>query len=730
MRYQYVILTLSLLFLGCVIVCGQDVRISGFVYDESKRTPIPDCHVHLSIEAGNTLTTVTDKRGRFFFDNLPKGSSQEYILRVTHINYKEKIVVVPATNSITLFLDSKMEDLEEVVVYSSFKKTNKGSVYTYTPREAASSISIIGEPDVIRHISSMPGVSQGMEGTLGLFVRGSNNGSNNILFNGMPIHSSSHLGMYSTFHPDVIDETSFYLGGVSAAFGNFSSALMDIKTKRKFGDAFSGNVSISPYMAGGYLSLPLKKNNISLQIGGRVSFLPYFIDQIIRVSKDEEEKEEMNGQLLDLTTLLDWKLNDKNTLNLMFYTTNDFFDYRINETRNKLNWNSTAFKMEWEHQFSSTIKGNITSYYTDFYARQEQANYRNNSDIENSLLRLGTELGEWSGKVQLSHSLSEKLSYLAGIQLQSLTFIPLAEKKLGDEPKNNKYDKQNGDLYSGYLELKYALPELITNKLGIRGSGWSINNEMKWNIELHLLTDIYLSKMWGIEITYDRFIQYQHVLEGLPTGWSNNVIIPADSQFPEEKTNQFYTGFFWRPNHSDLNINVTGGLFYRHMNNLVSYINSTNLFNFTDATWQEEVDMGKGESYGLELSAALQGERFGTTLAYTLSKTNRNFKAINNGETYPFKFDRRHIVNLQGKYTLKRSINRNGKKREQYINSVISFASGSRATLPIGSYKGVTPPYWEQRETGWRFPFEVDDNAYNRQIMSGVNKFKLKDYFR
>ena len=60
----------------------------------------------------------------------------------------------------------------------------------------------------------------------------------------------------------------------------------------------------------------------------------------------------------------------------------------------------------------------------------------------------------------------------------------------------------------------------------------------------------------------------------------------------------------------------------------------------------------------------------------------------------------------------------------------LTYSSGSRATLPVSYYEGITPPYWDQRDPGWNFPIEVDDNAYGRQEMSAVNGFKLKDYFR
>ncbi len=140
------------------------------------------------------------------------------------------------------------------------------------------------------------------------------------------------------------------------------------------------------------------------------------------------------------------------------------------------------------------------------------------------------------------------------------------------------------------------------------------------------------------------------------------------------------------------------------MKNLVSYINTVNIFGLKDTSWEDEIDIGKGTSFGLEVSGTFQTERWGTTIAYTLSKTNRDFPNIDGGNKYPFKFDRRHILNLQSKYTLISNTNKKGFKREQVVNAVVSYSSGHNTTMPIASYQGVLPPYWNNRANGWNFP--------------------------
>ena len=55
--------------------------------------------------------------------------------------------------------------LQEVTVTAS-SPVSKGSTFVYDASEAVRTISVLGEPDVLRHISSFPGVSAGIYGVL------------------------------------------------------------------------------------------------------------------------------------------------------------------------------------------------------------------------------------------------------------------------------------------------------------------------------------------------------------------------------------------------------------------------------------------------------------------------------------------------------------------------------------------------------------------------------------
>ncbi len=53
---------------------------------------------------------------------------------------------------------------------------------------------MFGEPDVVKALQTLPGVSPGIEGLTGLYVRGGDNDQNLFMLQGLPLYQVSHLG--------------------------------------------------------------------------------------------------------------------------------------------------------------------------------------------------------------------------------------------------------------------------------------------------------------------------------------------------------------------------------------------------------------------------------------------------------------------------------------------------------------------------------------------------------
>ena len=255
-----------------------------------------------------------------------------------------------------------------------------------------------------------------------------------------------------------------------------------------------------------------------------------------------------------------------------------------------------------------------------------------------------------------------------------------------------------------------------------------------------MLSDLKLKEWLGVEFALDRTNQYFHTLEGLPTSYPMNLTVPLTQKFPEETTNQIYAGLFFARNTPDigflgqLDINVNIGAYYKYMSNMVSYISSVNLVKNKSTSWENDVDCGSGQSYGLECSMIVNSARLSANVAYTLSHTDRVFPMINGGERFPFKFDRPHILSLQLDLSaIEHVVGRKNKKASHHVICDMNLCSGSRLTAIVGSYEPSTYPYyWAPSFSPWREPHDliVKEFYYTRPEMSAMNGVVAPMYFR
>lgn len=711
--------TTLLLALFSLTVTAQDRQSTYTVKDASTSEPVSDCTVSY-FDGSQNKYLVTSGDGKFMISG-----DKNVVVSLSHIGYETKAVQLREIKNNTIYLTAKYVQLGGVTVYSAYSPTNKGSSYKYNALQAGSSISVIGEPDILRHISSLPGVSQGIESSLGLFVRGGNNGSNGLYFNDVPMYVSSHLmGMFSVFPADMVNEATFYMGGLPALKGNQSSSLLDVSVKRQYGNKFNGKFTLSPYLSGLHTSVPLIKDKLSVQFSGRTSFAPY----IVNLFNKTDEK--MGIQVYDITSTVDYKVSDKHCFDGMFFATNDFFDYTQDGLKSAQNWRSVIGKLGWRSVWNERLNLYVWTYYTSVYSAQRDINFDDNNKNRKSQLGVSSELDEWALNAKLNYSVNDKLLINGGATLQKQTFKPGNEKYVVSQSDINHTETLPNNLLSFFGETVYNPNKFINLRLGYRHTFQKTETDNYSNFDVHFLNHLFLTDNWGVELTFDRLNQYYHILEGLPTGWSMNIMTPGSKEFPAELTHQYYFGFFWKKDLNKTKLNLSLGGYYRDMQNIVTYKNAINAFGFNSKSWKEEIDLGRGKSYGLEMSASLQGGRFGSTLAYTLSKTDRTFPNVNNGVSFPFKFDRRHILNLQTKFTVSKCKNSKGKDIEHFINSVLAYSSGNRTTLAIGSYPGEAPPYWGQLMAGQNFPADFYNNIYDRQLMSSKNGFTMKAYFR
>jgi hypothetical protein len=112
------------------------------------------------------------------------------------------------------------------------------------------------------------------------------------------------------------------------------------------------------------------------------------------------------------------------------------------------------------------------------------------------------------------------------------------------------------------------------------------------------------------------------------------------------------------------------------MKNVIEYAEGASYLNAT-SNWEDKVVIGKGWSYGVEFFVQKKKGKTTGMLGYTLSWTNRKFDDLNNGATYPYKYDRRHDLKMAIVHKVSNKIE---------LSASWVFGTGQAITLPTEVY--------------------------------------------
>lgn len=603
--------------------------------------------------------------------------------------------------------------IDTVTVYG-VSVIRRNSTYRYTPLESRYLVSVVGESDVLRYIATLPGVSSGMEGALGYFVRGGNSGNNRIELDGVPIYGSTHLfGLFSIFHPQIVEEVEFKNGGFSASNGNFLASITRINSISPNSNQYNGSIEMSPFLLGGSINGPLA-SNVKFVGAARVSLLRHEYKLLKKVMNLEDD---FVPWVADVYLKMELPIIEGHQISLSGYYSNDYFKF-VGEDVLEMNWGNRFVSMEWKWELSPSANFLTRLYRSHYFSGQRQQSFFENK--KTGELRLLSQLDDISFSTKFMQRLKQ-FTLSGGVEWLNQSLNPRSEKLMAS--RDGFYESNENfktDLFSGFGELRYDTG-ILSAAVGIRGYRFKNGNYIHSDYNIRATITAKVTSEFGVESSFDQMSQYYHVLEGLPVGWSLDLIVPATQRFSPQTSLQYFAGGYYTRNYWSL----SSGVYLKQMSNLLRYLNPSVIFGGQNSAWDSDVVSGNGISYGWEARGEYMGKNWSGSLSYTLSKTTRNYEEINNGYAFPFRFDRRHIMNLSNRVLVTES-----ESKSQYFSSSFSFTSGHQVTIPVAMYKGITPPFWELREHSYYVSPRKSENALYRQLLTKENGFTLPDYLR
>src|SRR5690606_26053355 len=267
--------------------------LTGIVRNDNTEEPIPN--MSLSVK-GQNLYTVTDGNG-FFKLNLPIGLNE---VTTNLIGYESvtKNILIYGNGSLNFGVSENAEQLDEVLIEAESDNNVKTAVVGVTKIDVAGIKTIpvvLGERDILRVATSLPGIKTAGEGAAGYNVRGGRTDQNLVLLDDGVLYNPSHfLGFFTALNPFTTGSAEIYKASIPAEYGGRLSSVFDIHTKDGNTTKFSGEGSIGPVTANLAIETPIVKEKSSLVTGVRATYS----DWILR-SLDEESLKNSQASFYD-----------------------------------------------------------------------------------------------------------------------------------------------------------------------------------------------------------------------------------------------------------------------------------------------------------------------------------------------------------------------------------------------------------------------------------------------
>ncbi len=569
---------------------------------------------------------------------------------------------------------------------------------------------LFGETDLVKALQYLPGVSSGIEGTSGIYVRGGGSDQNLILLDGVPVYNVNHLfGFFSVFNGDAVNSATLYKAGFPARYSGRLSSVIDVSLKEGNMKEFHGSASIGLISSKMMLEGPIKKDKTSFLISGRrtyIDILSYPVQYFINKANGSDSY--FGYYFYDLNTKINHKFSDRSRFFFSSYMGKDeayIDDYRTSDDQRNpgdsirlpdsegFNWGNISTALRWNYIWGKQLFSNATLYYGTYRFRNFEESERIVSldrfpeelRGENDFAKYNSEYVYYSGIKDLSAKLD--FSYIPstnqyvrfGLKSTRYMFEPgvqIAEYEWEDVSSSREYggaDTVYAASLTAYLENDFSIGERFKSNIGLSSTAFIVDGKTYYSIEPRVSARFKFADRLIYKASYAKMSQPVHLLTNSMIGLPTDIWVPSTRELSPELSWQIASGILYK---YDASWEFSFEVFYKDMQNLMEYAEGAELL-MNDKNWESKIESGEGEAYGAEFYVQKTMGRWTGSVGYTWSKNFRTFENISFGEPFPYKYDRRHDVSVVCNYQLKEHIT---------MGAVWVYGSGIHTTVLDQSY--------------------------------------------
>ena len=732
---------LSLLLAGMLVLLtipGMSIHaatLSGFVTDAETSDPLH--YANVIIRDDNTGTT-TDERGYYVIHNIPSG---EHTISVSYIGYATGDTTLRLGPGESLRIDFRLtpESLrgEEVVVTASrerFEQQVETSQLNVNPREIEVMPSFV-EADLFRTIQTLPGVVSQNDFSAALSVRGGSPDENLILLDGIEVYNPYHFGgIFSAFNTDAIRDAEFHAGGFPVRYGGRLSSVLEIYTKEgdpsggmlgnwwpwpRYFDLSGISLDISLLSSKVYLEGPLYNGGYFL------SARRTYFDQIAGFAHNINDTiPNLPYYFYDIQWKAHTQLSESHELYFQGYSGTDNLTLNFGESGEE--GTAVDFNWDWGNDTKSLILKSILTPDMVLESMLAHSNYRfdvdflvtttdstgNQSDTRFLITNI---LDDYTLSERLDWKISNSHRLQLGLDYKQFNF----QFTFTSDDVTTLDEDDNPTLTSIYAQDTWKVSPLLNVQLGSRAS-WYSNSDQPWidvrgGVKYRPLEDLALKASIG---TYSQFLFTSNQDDAVLR------IVDFWNAVPEyldpQRAIHYILGLEqWVGEGQKLSLEA----YYKPYLNILDINPLQNVY-----SQEDDFISGTGEAYGVEAVYKRSIGDLSGWISYTYSKTLKRIDLDGDGEleeeqgeVYPPKYDKRHIVNLVVNYRL---------NEKNAVGLTWNWSSGQPYTPVVGKQ------YGGQSTSGWYQPYLDQANitgekhsanfpAYFRGDISYTRRFKF-----
>jgi hypothetical protein len=617
------------------------------------------------------IGTSSDPDG-YYKLTLPKG---KYTLTVRSLQMDELVstIIVHSNDRLDLLMHPSIRSLHEVVISSESKAHVERPIMgieRIAMKQVQTVPRIMGEPDVIKVATMLPGVQTVAEGTGGINVRGAPSDQNIFYLDQIPIYNANHfMGFFSAFPSYGLGDFTLYKGSLPSQYGGRLSSVVDVKTKEATSGLQGGISPISSDMQWEGVAL---NDRFSYLLAGRTTYSNWIMKSINVAALEGSSGHFQDG-------LCKIQYNDNGNLwKITSYASRDAI--QLNGLTS-FGYSNLGTSLSWSRQ----IKGRHWFAWSGAYA---QYSYNEeNERIEFKPYRYAYDLNHYETKALLKLNLGERHEFNFGVVgilylLDQGSVTPLRTSSFAP---SLDFGAEQGLESALFVEDVWRMGDRISLRLGARlnhfehlgpatefeylsgqpRSVHTISDTLEYGPgeriaaftqpDLRMALRYSLSELTSLKASLDRSHQYISMLTNTVTITPSARWKLADGHIQPMESWQAALGLFSRFRDAyEWSVEV----YAKRVHHMMDFKDGADLI-FGQYP-EMMVLQGQLDAHGIEGMLKKTKGKLTGWLNYTYARSHMLVEGINEGKSYPSNFDCPHTINLSLSYQLSTRVTASG----------------------------------------------------------------------